>query len=97
MGATSSYKKKRDAKQKSLNSSDHNWNALFLGVNAVADAMAEKYNTSKGSILDAKASGNLAVRMALGETQVVAETRKFLTSQGVKLDVFGQVCQIEIG
>lgn len=61
-------------------------------MNAVADVMADKYNTTKGGILDGASSSSLAVRMALGETQVVTETRKFLVSQGVKLDVFGQVC-----
>ena len=87
-----SFKSKRDAKKKSLSSHDHNWNTLFLGVNAVADVMAEKYNTTKSGILDDASSSSLAVRMALGETQIVTETRKFLVSQGVKLDVFGQVC-----
>lgn len=33
-------------------SSSHNWNALFLGANAVADAMAQKYHTDKSNILD---------------------------------------------
>ena len=39
---TSSYKKKKEADQKSLSGSSHNWNALFLGANAVADVMAER-------------------------------------------------------
>ena len=60
-------------------------------MNAVADVMADKYNTTKDSILDDASSSSLAVRMALGETQVVTETRKFLVSQRVKLDVFGLV------
>ncbi|XP_073257669.1 probable RNA-binding protein 19 isoform X2 [Porites lutea] len=85
-----SFKSKRDAKKKSASSQDHNWNTLFLGMNAVADVMADKYNTTKGGILDGASSSSLAVRMALGETQVVTETRKFLVSQRVKLDVFGQ-------
>ena len=88
---TTSFRSKRYAKQKSLSGHDHNWNTLFLGMNAVADVMADKYNTTKGSILDDASSSSLAVRMALGETQVVTETRKFLVSQRVKLDVFGQV------
>lgn len=92
------FKSKRDAKKKSLSGHDHNWNTLFLGMNAVADVMADKYNTTKGGILDDASSSSLAVRMALGETQVVTETRKFLVSQGVKLDVFGQVgcCKIKL-
>ena len=32
--------------------SSHNWNALFLGANAVADVLAEKYEAEKSKILD---------------------------------------------
>lgn len=32
--------------------SSHNWNALFVGTSAVADAIAEKYNTTKSQVLD---------------------------------------------
>ena len=32
--------------------SSHNWNTLFLGANAVADVMAEKYDAKKSDILD---------------------------------------------
>lgn len=34
---------------------------------------------------------NLGVRLAVGETNIITETRDFLTSHGVKLDVFSQV------
>nr|XP_022340473.1 probable RNA-binding protein 19 [Crassostrea virginica] len=86
----SSYKSKKAAQQKSEASSSHNWNTLFLGMNAVADVMAAKYNTDKSNILDPEASQSLGVRMALGETQIVAETRDFLTENGVVLDSFSQ-------
>ncbi|CAL1543363.1 unnamed protein product [Lymnaea stagnalis] len=86
----SSYKKKKDKKQKSNSSSSHNWNTLFLGANAVADAMAKTYNTDKSNILDDDTKGSLGVRLALGETQIVAETRDFLISNGVALDSFSQ-------
>lgn len=33
-------------------SSSHNWNTLFVGTSAVADAIAEKYNTTKSQVLD---------------------------------------------
>ncbi len=85
-----SYKKEKDSKIKSLSASGHNWNTLFLGQNAVVDVMAQRMNTSKSKILENENPNSLAVRMALGETQIVAETREFLISQGVKLDVFGQ-------
>lgn len=48
-------------------------------------------NTTKKNLLDAEGAGSVAVRMALGETELVSETREFLESHGVKLDVFGQV------
>jgi multiple RNA-binding domain-containing protein 1 len=35
---------------------------------------------------------NAAVRMALGETQIVSETKQFLEENGVALDAFNQVC-----
>ena len=86
----SSYKKKKANQKKSQAGSSHNWNTLFLGANAVVDAMAQRYSTTKSSILDPESGHSAAVRMALGETQLVAETREFLERNGVKLDVFEQ-------
>eukprot|EP00058_Branchiostoma_floridae_P026526 XP_002612017.1 hypothetical protein BRAFLDRAFT_124790 [Branchiostoma floridae] len=83
-------KEEKEADQKAKAGSSHNWNSLFLGENAVADVMAEKYGTTKSHVLDADSRESLAVRMALGETQIVAETRQFLLDNGVKLDAFSQ-------
>lgn len=89
--------------------SSYNWNTLFLGANAVAEAIAAKYQTHKSTILDRvmqssslfchclifavwqEVSQSLAVRMALGETQIVQETKKFLEEHGVQLSLFDQV------
>uniref|UniRef100_A0A667YIE1 Probable RNA-binding protein 19 n=1 Tax=Myripristis murdjan TaxID=586833 RepID=A0A667YIE1_9TELE len=87
---SSSYKRQKEAKNKALSSSSHNWNALFLGTSAVADAIAEKYNTTKSQVLDHESKGSVAVRMALGETQIVQETRQFLLDNDVCLDSFSQ-------
>ncbi|XP_012719019.2 probable RNA-binding protein 19 isoform X2 [Fundulus heteroclitus] len=87
---SSSYKRQKDAKNKASSSSSHNWNTLFLGTSAVADAIAEKYNTTKSLVLDHESKGSVAVRMALGETQIVQETRQFLLDNGVCLDSFSQ-------
>ncbi|XP_041348002.1 probable RNA-binding protein 19 isoform X2 [Gigantopelta aegis] len=86
----SSFKKKKEAEKKSLAKSSYNWNTLFLGANAIADVMAEKFATSKSKILDAEGKESLGVRMALGETQIVAETREFLIQNAVSLDSFSQ-------
>ncbi|XP_041084214.1 probable RNA-binding protein 19 isoform X2 [Polyodon spathula] len=86
----SSYKKQKDSKDKASGASSHNWNTLFVGTSAVADAIAEKYNTTKSQVLDHEARGSVAVRMALGETQIVQETRQFLLDNKVSLDSFSQ-------
>uniref|UniRef100_A0AAQ6ADV0 RRM domain-containing protein n=1 Tax=Amphiprion ocellaris TaxID=80972 RepID=A0AAQ6ADV0_AMPOC len=87
---SSTYKRQKDAKNKASSSSSHNWNTLFLGTSAVADAIAEKYNTTKSQVLDHESKGSVAVRMALGETQIVQETRQFLLDNSVSLDSFSQ-------
>ena len=40
---SSTFKKKRTAKEKAQAQSTHNWNTLFLGASAVADLMADRY------------------------------------------------------
>ncbi|XP_065830470.1 probable RNA-binding protein 19 [Oscarella lobularis] len=83
-----SFKRKRDGKAKAASQSSHNWNSLFLNSNAIAEAIAAKYNVSKGAVLDPATSRSLAVRMALGETEVIQETKDFLESHGVRLNAF---------
>ncbi|XP_035215935.1 probable RNA-binding protein 19 isoform X1 [Stegodyphus dumicola] len=88
------FKKKKESKMKELSGSSHNWNILFLGMNAVADVISKKYNIDKSELLSAeshKGSGDsVAVRMALAETQAVLESRKFLIDNGVELDALSQ-------
>ncbi|XP_034831745.1 LOW QUALITY PROTEIN: probable RNA-binding protein 19 [Maniola hyperantus] len=86
-----SFKEKKAKKLKQQAKSSHNWNALFLGVNAVADVVAANYNTTKEQLLsDNNKNTSAAVRLALGETQLVAETKSFLESNGVYLDAFNR-------
>ncbi|XP_051489565.1 probable RNA-binding protein 19 [Apus apus] len=87
---SSSYKKKKEAKDKANSGSSHSWNTLFVGTNAVADAIAQKYNASKSQVLDHEGKDSVAVRVALGETELVQEIRRFLMENGVSLDSFSQ-------
>ncbi|XP_009641141.1 probable RNA-binding protein 19 [Egretta garzetta] len=87
---SSSYKKQKEAKDKANSASSHNWNTLFVGTNAVADAIAQKYNASKSQVLDHESKDSVAVRVALGETELVQEIRRFLIENGVSLDSFSQ-------
>ncbi|XP_075686282.1 putative RNA-binding protein 19 [Rhinoderma darwinii] len=86
----SSYKKQKALKDKANGSSSHNWNTLFMGTSSVADVIAQKYNTSKSQVLDHEGKGSVAVRVALGETQIVQDVRQFLMENGVCLDSFSQ-------
>ncbi|XP_071880329.1 probable RNA-binding protein 19 isoform X2 [Anas platyrhynchos] len=87
---SSSYKKQKEAKEKANSASSHNWNTLFVGTSAVADAIAQKYNASKSQVLDHESKDSVAVRVALGETELVQEIRRFLIENGVCLDAFSQ-------
>ncbi|XP_069705771.1 probable RNA-binding protein 19 [Periplaneta americana] len=84
------YKQKQMLKKKAEAASSHNWNTLFLGQNAVADLIAETYNTTKDQVLDSSGKESIAVRLALGETQIVSQMREFLEESGVHLDAFNQ-------
>lgn len=89
-----SFKEKKAKKLKSQAKSSHNWNVLFLGTNAVADVIASNYNTTKEQLLnDNNTNTSAAVRLALGETQLVTETRAFLEGNGVYLDAFNKVAK----
>nr|CAH7745100.1 unnamed protein product [Callosobruchus chinensis] len=85
---SSNFKKKKAAKQKAQAGSTHNWNSLFLGHDAVAGAIADAYGTTKEAVVGPDVRGSAAVRLALGETQIVSETRKYLEEHGVRLDAF---------
>ncbi|CAG9786817.1 unnamed protein product [Diatraea saccharalis] len=89
-----SFKEKKAKKLKAQAKSSHNWNSLFLGANAIADVVASNYDTTKEQLLtDNNKNTSAAVRLALGETQLVAETRTFLENNGVYLDAFSKPAQ----
>ncbi|XP_063705802.1 probable RNA-binding protein 19 [Culicoides brevitarsis] len=83
------FKKKKEEKLKKTAGSSHNWNTLFLGPNAVADVLARDYQMTKEGILDTHAGGSsAAVRLALGETEIVQKMKNFLEENGVSLKAF---------
>ncbi|KAL6500815.1 hypothetical protein OROGR_027323 [Orobanche gracilis] len=92
-------KQRREEQRKAAEASGDTraWNSLFMrsdtgllmtdsvaGV-AVVENIARKYGVSKSDLLDPEADG-LAVRIALGETQVITETKKALTIAGVNVE-----------
>lgn len=88
-GAGSSFKTKQEAKRKAAAVSGDDpaaavWSSLFIRADVTVAAMAERLGVSRSDVLDRDAS-NVAVRMALAETALVAETREFLKGEGIDL------------
>ena len=87
--ASLSFKQKKALKLKKNAQNSVSWNTLFLGPNAVAEILAKKFDMSKQRILDTDEGGSsAAVRIALGETQIVIEMKKFLDENGVRVNAF---------
>ncbi|XP_018800163.1 PREDICTED: probable RNA-binding protein 19 [Bactrocera latifrons] len=83
------FKQKKALKLKKSAQQSGNWNTLFLGSNAVAEILAKRFSTTKEKVLDTSEGGSsAAVRIALGETQIVIEMKNFLEENGVRLSVF---------
>lgn len=81
---STNYKLKKLKKEKKNAGCSKNWNTFFVSENALAAAMADTYNTTKESVL--KDTGNAAVRLALGETQIINKMKEFLEENGVCLE-----------
>lgn len=83
-GGTSSYKRKKEAELKASAGNRAAWNSLFMRADTVAEAVAAHYGVSKAELLDPQAK-DMAVRLALGETQVIAQTKASLADEGVNV------------
>ncbi|XP_032690910.1 probable RNA-binding protein 19 [Odontomachus brunneus] len=88
------YKQKKELQIKATANSSHNWNTLFLEQNAVVNTIADTYNITKEKVLEDETKGmSAAVKLALGETQIIHDTKAFLEENGVCLDAFNQAPQ----
>lgn len=81
------FKHKLEHDRKANASSDFNWNSLFMNSDAVAEAMAQKLGVRKAEIYDTSAD-NMAVRLALAETNIIGDTKSYLKEHGVDLEGF---------
>lgn len=66
---------------------------MFINQNSLANLMAKKFNIDKSELYDVhqtnkRNKGSVAVKLAVGETQIVNDIKKFLVRNGVKLDSF---------
>jgi len=78
------YKAEKDARLKADAGNKETWSALYMRPETVAAWMADKFGVTKSEVLDPSAK-DLAVRLALGEAQVVSETKEALATAGVNV------------
>lgn len=80
------FKQQREEKRKKseISGDTRAWNSLFMRPDTVVENIAREFGTSKSELLDREAS-DVAVRIALAETQVIAKTKKALVNAGVNV------------
>jgi len=79
------YKQVKDLERKRKAGETLGWNAAHVRSDAVVDSMAARLGVAKGDFL-ADTDGNMAVRLALGETHLIAENREYFLNEGVDLN-----------
>ena len=81
-GADGNFKRSREERLKrDAGTNRAAWNSLFMRQDTVAAAVAAKYGVSKADLLES-GENDVAVRMALGEAQVIADTKDQLSAAG---------------
>ncbi|KAI3824603.1 hypothetical protein L1987_06067 [Smallanthus sonchifolius] len=81
------FKQQREEKRKKseISGDTRAWNSLFMRPDTVVENIAREFGTSKSELLD-RESSDVAVRIALAETQVIAKTKKALANAGVNVN-----------
>ncbi|KAF4683354.1 RNA binding motif protein 19 [Perkinsus olseni] len=80
-------RKQEQLRKRRENAEQHTWNLLFVSANSAVSAAANKLGLTKADIMDVEAD-DLAVRAAVGETEVVREVKQWLKEEGVRVDAF---------
>uniref|UniRef100_A0A1J3HU11 Multiple RNA-binding domain-containing protein 1 n=1 Tax=Noccaea caerulescens TaxID=107243 RepID=A0A1J3HU11_NOCCA len=80
------FKQKREEQRKASEASGNTkgWNSLFMRNDTILENIVRVYGVSKSEFLD-RESEDPAVRLALGETKVIAETKEALAKAGVNV------------
>ncbi|KAG8843018.1 Multiple RNA-binding domain-containing protein 1 [Serendipita sp. 405] len=83
----------RAQKRKEKSGKEFNWAVLYMNSDAVANSIADRLGIPKADILNPDASGvggSPAVKLALAETHIIVETKKYLEQNNVDLSLFAQ-------
>ncbi|TKY65528.1 Multiple RNA-binding domain-containing protein 1 [Spatholobus suberectus] len=91
------FKQRRVEERKSAEASGDTraWNSLFMRPDTVVENIGRKYGISKSDLLDQKADDH-AVCIALGEAQVISETKKALKDAGVNVESLEEIANSKV-
>ncbi|XP_076939997.1 multiple RNA-binding domain-containing protein 1-like [Bidens hawaiensis] len=81
---TFKQQRKEKRKKSEISGDTRAWNSLLMRQDTVVENIAREFGRSKSESLDREAS-DVAVRIALAETQVIAKTKKALANAGVNV------------
>ncbi|KOM48509.1 hypothetical protein LR48_Vigan07g221300 [Vigna angularis] len=95
--SSKTLKKQREEKRKANEASGDTraWNSLFMRPDTIVENIARKYGVDKSDLLDGEAD-DLAVRIALGETQVISETKNAFKNAGVNVEALEKLANNKI-
>lgn len=79
------YKQKKELERQIHASKQEGWNASYIRGDATVGSLAQRMGVKRGDIMD-KENGNLAVRLAIGETMLIKENKDFFAKEGVDLN-----------
>jgi multiple RNA-binding domain-containing protein 1 len=81
------YKQRKELEIKEKAENTNNWNTLFINADTVTNATAAKYGIEKSDIFNREID-NMAVRQTLSETQLINETKTFLSENNINIELF---------
>ena len=91
-----SFKAEKEAALRAGAGDARAWSTLFVRPDTVAAFLASRYAVSKADVLD-HGSGDAAVRLALGEAQMVADTKAELEAAGVDVQALEEAARAPRG
>ncbi len=88
----SSFQLKKELnRKKNLNVKD-GWNSSYIRSDTVIDAIANQYGVERSDIMDInEGSGEMAVRLAMGEAQIAQENKEYFISHGVDITALDSI------
>ena len=89
----SSFQQQKEEERRKQMLKRESWNASFVRSDAVMETIKDRYGVEQSALLNTAdlKSADLAVRLAVAETQIVQENKDFFLAHGIHLDVLESV------